>query len=319
MTKWLPGVRPDLSNEQALERFGRAIGQLSVVLGQVPRQDAPHDWLICPHVHPDAKDVAELCRKLVAACMQLRTDQARDNLRTGLVADRASAGLPVQIVHGDVGASNVLADERTGAVTAILDFEIAGAELRVQDLVVGLTHSGALDAPDWQRRAAALARGYCGARELTEAEATAVPDLLLARAMGTVLWRAGRWCRGQASLDDVSVRLRLLAAANVWLAAHGSELRDVLRHASAKQTGGPAMRYPAHVSCVAVTPDVNDSAVTGGDPGLYSTSTKMPVTITALRAALTVFPNGAPWRKHDGRWVPCPGCAQRARERPFGL
>jgi homoserine kinase type II len=233
VTKWLPGMVPDLSDEQALERFGRAIGRLSVALDQVPRQDAPHDWLMSPHVHPDVPDVAEMCRKLVAAGISSELTRLVTTFEQGSWLTGADAGLPVQVVHGDVGASNVLADERTGEVTAMLDFEMAGAELRVQDLVVGLKHSGALDAPDWQRRTAALARGYCGARELTEGEATAVPDLLLARAIGTVVWRAGRWYRGQASLDEVSVRLRRLAAADMWLASHGRELRDVLRHASA--------------------------------------------------------------------------------------
>jgi homoserine kinase type II len=56
-----------------------------------------------------------------------------------------------------------------------------------------------------------------------------VPDLLLARAMGTVVWRAGRWRRGQASLDDVSARLHELAAADKWLTAHGSDLPGLLR------------------------------------------------------------------------------------------
>ncbi|MGH3305601.1 MAG: phosphotransferase, partial [Streptosporangiaceae bacterium] len=144
----------------------------------------------------------------------------------------------VQVVHGDVAASNVLADERTGEVTAMLDFEIAGADLRVQDLVVGLKQSDALDAPDWQHRAAALARGYCGDQELTETEAAAVPDLLAARATGTVIWRAGRWRRGQASLDDVAVRLHQLAAADTWLAAHGSELRDLCRAQATRRCGG---------------------------------------------------------------------------------
>jgi len=81
----------------------------------------------------------------------------------------AGVGLPVQVVHGDVAASNLLADERSGEVTAVLDFDIAGADLRVQDLVVGLKQSGALEAPDWQRRATALVRGYCGAREASAA------------------------------------------------------------------------------------------------------------------------------------------------------
>jgi homoserine kinase type II len=232
VTKWLPGVRPDLSHEQSLERFGRAIGQLGAALGRVPREDAPHDWLTSPHVHPDVPDVAELCRELAAAGISSELTRLLTGFQQGTWLTGAGAGLPVQVVHGDVAASNVLADERTGEVTAMLDFEIAGADLRVQDLVVGLKQSDALDAPDWQRRAAALARGYCRARELSEAEAAAVPDLLLARATGTVVWRAGRWRRGQASLDDVSVRLDGLAEAHKWLATHRSELLDLLRQAA---------------------------------------------------------------------------------------
>ena len=229
LTKWLPGVRPDLSDEPSLERFGRAIGQLSVALGQIPRQDAPHDWLSSPHVHPDVPDVADLCRELAAAGISSDLTRLLMNFSQGTWLKWPGAGLPVQVVHGDVAASNMLADEPSGQVTAVLDFEIAGADLRVQDLVVGLKQSGALDAPDWQCRAAALVRGYCGARELTEAEAAAVPDLLLARATGTVVWRAGRWRRGQASLDDVSVRLHDLAKADKWLGAHGGELLGLLR------------------------------------------------------------------------------------------
>jgi homoserine kinase type II len=235
VTKWLPGVRPDLSGEQAVERFGRAIGQLSAALSRVPWQDAPHDWLSSPHVHPDVPDVAELCRELAAAGISSELTRLLISFRHGTWLTGVGADLPLQVVHGDVAASNVLADERTGEVTAMLDFEIAGAELRVQDLVVGLRQSDALDAPDWRRRAAALARGYRGAQELTEAEAAAVPDLLLARAKGTVVWRAGRWRRGQASLDDVAVRLHELAAADKWLAAHGSELRDLMRQAVPSQ------------------------------------------------------------------------------------
>jgi len=74
---------------------------------------------------------------------------------------------------------------------------------------------------------------YHAARELTEAEAAAVPDLLLARATGTVVWRAGRWRRGQASLDEVSVRLHELATADKWLSAPRSELVGLLMLAAA--------------------------------------------------------------------------------------
>lgn len=231
VTKWLPGVRPDLSGEPALERFGRAAGQLSVALGRVPRQDAPHDWVTSAQVHPDVPDIAELCRELSSAGVDSELTRLLRGFEQGAWLAGVGAGLPVQVVHGDLAASNVLADERTGEVTAMLDFEIAGADLRVQDLVVGLMQSGALDTPDWQQRSAALARGYCDAQELADAEVAAVPELLLARAAGTVIWRAGRWRRGQASLRDVSDRLDRLADADAWLAAHGGELRELLRRA----------------------------------------------------------------------------------------
>jgi homoserine kinase type II len=183
-------------------------------------------------VHPDVPDVAELAQELARVGLGSELTELLVGFEHGAWLAGAGAGLPVQVVHGDVAASNVLADEHTGEVTAMLDFEIAGAELRVQDLVIGLKHSDALGAPDWQRRAAALARGYCSAQELTGAETAAVPDLLLARSQGTVVWRAGRWRRGQASLDDVTVRLHELAAADKWLAAHSSELRDLLGYAA---------------------------------------------------------------------------------------
>ncbi|MGH3303580.1 MAG: phosphotransferase enzyme family protein, partial [Streptosporangiaceae bacterium] len=100
VTKWLPGVRPNLSGEQALERFGRAIGQLSVALGRVPRQDAPHDWLTSPHVHPDVPDAAELCRELAAAGISSELTRLLMGFEQGARLTGVGAGLPVQVVHG---------------------------------------------------------------------------------------------------------------------------------------------------------------------------------------------------------------------------
>jgi homoserine kinase type II len=194
----------------------------------VPRRDAPHDWLSSPHVHPEVPDVSDLCRELETAGVSRHLTL----LLAGTAPTVASPGLPVQVVHGDLSASNLLADEQTGAVTAVLDFEIAGADLRIQDLVVGLKQSVALEAADWQRPVAALFRGYSSARELTDAEAAAIPGLLLARAAGTVVWRAGRWRRRQSGLTDVTERLRELAAASQWLTAHGGELRYLLRQSA---------------------------------------------------------------------------------------
>ena len=55
LCRWIPGMRPDLAAEPALERFGRAIGLLSRALRTVPWTDAPQDWRGHPlRAHPDA-------------------------------------------------------------------------------------------------------------------------------------------------------------------------------------------------------------------------------------------------------------------------
>jgi homoserine kinase type II len=160
----------------------------------VPPADAPQDWRGDPlRAHPDAPDVGELCRTLrgagVPAARVRRLETAARRVLPR--APEAGGDLPVQVVHGDVGASDMLADERTGEVTGVLDFELAGPGLRVQDLVVGLLLSGALDMPGWARRAAALARGHGAVLRLDQAEIRAVPDLLVSRCVGSVFWRAG--------------------------------------------------------------------------------------------------------------------------------
>lgn len=231
LCRWIPGMRPDLATEPALERFGRTIGLLSRALRTVPASDAPQDWRGDPlRAHPDAPDPAELAWALRDAGLPparvRRLEAAARHLVTG--APEAGADLPSQVVHGDLGASNALVDERTGEVTGVLDFELAGPEARVQDLLVGLLLSGALAGPGWSRRAAAMVRGHAAVLLLDQAEIQAVPDLLVFRCVGSVFWRAGRWRRGQATLSDVADRVAVLEAVEAWLAVHRGRLMTVL-------------------------------------------------------------------------------------------
>jgi hypothetical protein len=63
---------------------------------------------------------------------------------------------------------------------------------------------------------AALAGGRTSALRLEEAEVQGVPDLLLFRAVGSVLWRAAHWRRDQVELGDLTYRLDLLEARARW-------------------------------------------------------------------------------------------------------
>jgi homoserine kinase type II len=231
LCRWIPGMRPDLDTEPALERFGRVIGLLSQALRTVPWSDAPQDWRGDPlRAHPDAPETAELVRALRDAGLPparvRRLEAAACHVVPG--TPETGGGLPAQVVHGDLGASNALVDERTGEVTGVLDFEMAGPDARVQDLLIGLLLSGALAGPGWACRAAALVRGHAAVLPLNQAEIQAVPDLLVLRCVGSVFWRAGRWRRGQATLSDVADRVAVLEAVAAWLAVHRGRLLTVL-------------------------------------------------------------------------------------------
>ena len=92
----------------------------------------------------------------------------------------------------------MLADPDTDQVTGLLDFELhASAGFGVQDILAALYNSTALRTPDWPRRTAAFLRGCASVRRLEPAEIAALPELLIARSLGSALWRAARWSRAR--------------------------------------------------------------------------------------------------------------------------
>jgi homoserine kinase type II len=236
LCRWLPGVRPGRRRAAALTPFGRAIGVLDSALARVPARDAPMDWPDDPlDVHAGQRGIGDLGRALEAA------GASRGHLRA-LTATALSVrarwpglrrSLPAQVIHNDLAWSNTLVDEHSGEVTAVLDFELAGVNVRVADFMVGLLHSGSLEGPDWPQRATALASGVCSVLELTPAELEALPDLLRCRTLQSLLWRAGRWRRGLATAGEVAERLDRLADFEHWLRGHAGELRSVLAAAQA--------------------------------------------------------------------------------------
>ena len=228
LCEWIPGVQPDLSQEVALERFGRTAAELSGALTDIAPQDTPNDWQGGPL--QALPDVAVLARDLTAAGLDAgQAGFLRDGADRAMAAWEGIAGrLPTQVVHADLAASNVLVSPDTGAVTGVLDFEMAGYWIRAIELTVALALSGAVHGPGWPRRAAAVARGGAWGERLTAAEMAALPDLILVRAMGSMLWRADRWRRGQSSLAEVANRLDVLAQTMHWRTAEGSELGHIV-------------------------------------------------------------------------------------------
>jgi homoserine kinase type II len=222
LCRWLPGVRPGVGSEMAFERLGRAVGQVDAALADMPLADTLRDWRTDPRwVRPEDPPADVLVDELREAGMGAE--------RAGLL--RAAAGhagrwwpttdgLPAQVIHGDLTPANLLADPRTGEVIGLLDFELAGAGFRVQDTMAALYHSTALTTPDWPRRTAAFLRGCSSVSRLEPAEVAALPELLIAQSLGSVLWRAVRWRAGLAHFGDVIARVERLEANTRWLAAN---------------------------------------------------------------------------------------------------
>ncbi len=246
LCRWITGVRPDPSSETALQRIGAGLGRLSAAMRDLPAGDAPQHWGDGPLAAlPADVGADDLIAELAAAGIGPEQTQLLNTsaARADTWYKSAAGGLPIQVVHGDIGPSNVLVDQDSGELTGILDFEISGADYRVQDLVATLLLCGALEGQDWPTRATALVRGVAGVLELDPAEIDAVPQLLICRAVGSTLWRAGRWRRGLANLDDVAQRLRVLAATVRFVSEAGGQLRDLLSQASRADT--EARPHPA--------------------------------------------------------------------------
>ena len=220
--RWLPGVHPGMDGEAAFERFGRAGGLLGAALADVALGDALRDWRTDPRcVQPGDPPVDALCGELRSAGMSAEQAEV-----LGAAARRAGRwwpstdGLPPQVIHGDLAPSNVLVDSDTGEVAGLLDFELAGVGFRVQDILAALYNSAALRAPDWPDRTAAFLRGCATVRRLEPAEVAALPELLNARSLGAVLWRAARWRAGLGRFGEVTAHVGSLEATMRWLAAN---------------------------------------------------------------------------------------------------
>lgn len=205
-----PGDRTNLSD---IELAGEALGQLDIALAELPDKLAPVDWRVClDGVHPAVPSVADLCVELDAL---LPNHDGVRCLREGAAtvdADylRLVGELPAQITHGDLATSNILI-AADGQVSGVLDFEVTGVDIRVNDIVAGLAM-----AVDWgtgrqEAQRAAFERGYQHVIELESAELAAIPLLLHRRTLGSLIWRAGRWRLGLSDLDDVRDRLNVLA------------------------------------------------------------------------------------------------------------
>lgn len=221
------GTHPDPADESQAEVVGEALALLDLALAAIDptalpgratpplrdlrrRVSAPDDIeAVLLQLPLPAEDTAYLMRQLHWVEAQILP---------------LYASLPQQLVHGDIGPSNVLMD---GArVTGVLDFEFSHYDLRITDPLVPLSWwnpelfgTGA----EWGMLNA-LGRGYTAHLPLLPGEVQALPLLFRLRAIGGLL-RDLAWHRqGRASAERVLERAAYTLERDRWLQRNESRL-----------------------------------------------------------------------------------------------
>lgn len=236
--RYVEGETPSLSESVQLRKFGEVVGELSNALSHIEVDHAPayRPYYELDQAHPSCslEAVSECCTdpplELSSSpyAEALRVIGRRVDALTHNLADLKD--LPHQWIHGDLNASNVLADQM-GSITAVLDFEFVTVDLRAMELAVCLSD---LIRPDsdtnemWHSLEALIA-GYSRNIMLTEREITVMPTLLLLRRLDVFVHFLGRYWDG---IDDIQILQRQIvkaAAMANWLEHNGERLCKLIR------------------------------------------------------------------------------------------
>jgi homoserine kinase type II len=219
----IPGVHLQGMADGALRALGTAFAELDEALAATPDVGvAPPSFdgdLARIHAQvPDLGSLPELSRATRDEVVAATGD-----------AEALYTSLPRQIAHGDFAFGNALFLD--GRVTAILDFEFAGLDLRAMDLAAAcyiLTaryHGSA----SWRPFVGA----YVARLPLTDAEGAGLPALITVHAAVDLVHWLGRSRAGPAMAARVAEVAARLHEVRSWRSHHGAELVEIVRRGSA--------------------------------------------------------------------------------------
>ncbi|MCB0061600.1 MAG: phosphotransferase [Caldilineaceae bacterium] len=215
----LPGQKPEWRDPEQMRLVGAALGTLHPVLVRYPHstEDALPAYGALEKIHPLLPNPYALTPEQLRLPVTAETDSQLAWWRDELAALRTFINgpyriLPQQLIHSDFGHSNTLylADAADGHITAVLDFEFAGPDVRAMDLASGLYFCMRIwENPDPLVNASAFCRGYAQRQQVSAAEILAIPWLMRLRNAASTIWWFGRALatgeaiRPQARTDDM--------------------------------------------------------------------------------------------------------------------
>lgn len=229
------GHNPVWNTPEQLSGLGRAAGMLSSVMARLPISLAP--------VYPPYYQIQEaypLCapEKLLQLCtsppntLMACTDdlqKLKEVLPDLFHTLRGMEDLPHQLVHGDLNASNVLADSQD-IICAILDFEFATWDLRVMELAVPMSDLLTMDKEQaWVWEALeSLIQGFRQQVSLEPEELGVIPTLILLRSLDVVMHFISRLFEGTDEPEVAVQQIRKLRERVDWMKSNEERLRELL-------------------------------------------------------------------------------------------
>lgn len=221
---------PPERHDLALTRqAGRTLALLDEALASLPGLDVPGQEMTnfgdLSHCHVLVPDPLAGVEKLPIAREEMRQLQASLDHIMECVGN-LYAQLPQQLLHRDYDPGNILA--HNGQITAVLDFEFAGVDLRVLDLCVALSWWPAQVMGTGQEWTIidALGAAYVEHIPLSVAELQAIPDVLRLRDATSLVHRMGRYFAGLEMDSRMRERVQHTFWREEWLSANREQLLD---------------------------------------------------------------------------------------------
>ena len=204
---------------------------LDTALATLPDIPPPDGYIPLP-TFGELADWHPLVSDLLAAVERLPADHEQaKKLRTLLTAVLESvpglyATLPQQVIHRDYDPGNMLMDQHR--VTAVLDFEFAGRDLRVLELCVALSWWPAHllgTGTEWEL-IDTFGSAYTQQFALREEELLALPAVFRLRDATSLVYRTGRYLAGMEDEARMQRRIEHSVFREAWVSAHQNTLLD---------------------------------------------------------------------------------------------
>jgi homoserine kinase type II len=204
---------------------------LDKALATLPEMQLPDGYTPLPtfgelaHWHPLVSDPLSAIERLPVDREQVKQIQA---FFTEVIENVPSlyATLPQQVLHRDYDPGNILLDQQR--VTAVLDFEFAGRDVRVLDLCVALSWWPVNllgTGKEWDL-IDVFGTAYTRQIALSEEELLALPMVFRLRDATSLVHRIGRYLAGMETETRMQRRVEHSLWREAWVSVHQKTLLD---------------------------------------------------------------------------------------------